>query len=42
MEILVISSINPYLSILYPHMGPPTTPEPQTPHRLNPALAEVQ
>jgi len=27
----VISSIIPYLNILYPHMGPPTTPGPQAP-----------
>ena len=32
------SSIIPYLNILYPHMGPPTTPEPQASHHLNPAL----
>jgi len=32
MEILVISSIIPYLKILYPHMGPPTRlgPRPST------------
>jgi len=29
---------DPYLKILYPHMGPPTTPEPQVLHHLNPAL----
>jgi len=28
----------PYLNILYPHMGPPTTPGPQAPHHLNPGL----
>jgi len=28
MEILATSSINPYLKILYPRMGPPTTPGP--------------
>ena len=32
------SSIIPYLVILYRHMGPPTTPGPQAPHHLNPAL----
>jgi len=30
-EILLISSIIPYLKILYPNMGPPTTPGPQDP-----------
>jgi len=35
---LVTSSIIPYLNILYPHMGPPTTPGLQAPHHLNPAL----
>jgi len=34
------SSIIPYLNILYPHMGPPTTPGPQAPHHLNPALLD--
>jgi len=38
MKILVTSSIIPYLKILYPHMGPPTTPGLQDPHHLNPAL----
>jgi len=38
-EILVTSSIIPYLKIMYPHMEPPTTPGPQAPHHLNPALA---
>jgi len=38
MDILVTSSIIPYLNILYPHMRPPTTPGPQAPHLLNPAL----
>ena len=38
MEILVTSSIIPYLKILYPHMGPPVTPGPQVPHHLNPVL----
>jgi len=28
---LVTSSITPYLNILYPHMGPPTTSGPQAP-----------
>ena len=39
-EVLVTSSITPYLNILYPYRytGPPTTPGPQTPHHLNPAL----
>ena len=37
MEILVTSSIIPYLKILYPHMGPPTTPGSQVSHHLNPA-----
>jgi len=41
MEILVTSSIIHYLNILYPHMGPPTTPGPQVPHHLNPALPPV-
>jgi len=35
---LVTSSIIPYLNILNPHMGPPTTPGPQASHHLNPAL----
>ena len=30
-EMLVTSSIIPYLNILYPHMGPPTTPWSQAP-----------
>jgi len=38
MEILVTLSIIPYLKILYQPMGPPTTPGPQAPHQLNPAL----
>jgi len=29
---------HPYLKIMYPHMGPPTTLGPQAPHHLNPAL----
>jgi len=37
-EILVTSSINPYLTTLYPHMGPPTKPGSQAPQHLNPAL----
>jgi len=41
MEILVTSSTIPYLKILYPHMGPPTTPGPQATHHLNPALATL-
>jgi len=41
MEILVTSSIIPYLKILYPHMGPPTTPGPAGPHHLNPALTTI-
>jgi len=40
MEILVTSSIISYLKILYPHMGPPTTPGPQASHHLNPALPD--
>ena len=35
------SSIIPYLNIFHPHMGPPTTPGPQLPHHLNPALAHT-
>jgi len=35
----VTSSIIHCLNILYPRMGPPTTPEPQVPHHLNPALS---
>jgi len=34
----VTSSIIPYLNILYPHMGPSTTPGPQASTILNPAL----
>jgi len=34
----MISSIIPYLLILYPHMGPSTTPGPHVPHHLNQAL----
>jgi len=41
MEILVTSTIIPYIKILYPHMGPPTTLEPHGPHHLNPALGGV-
>jgi len=42
MEMLVTSSIIPYLKILYPHTGPPTTPGPQAPHHLNPALIRIK
>ena len=41
MEILVTSSIIPYLKILHPHMGLPTTPGPLAPNNLNPALRPV-
>jgi len=37
----VTSSIIPHLKIVYPRMGPPTTPGIQAPHHLNPALTEV-
>ena len=38
MEIPVTSSIIPYLNILYPHMGPPTTSGRPVSHHLNLAL----
>ena len=41
-EILVTSWIIPYPNILYQPMGPPTTPGPQAPHHLNPALTKIQ
>ena len=41
MEILVTSSAIPYLKILHPHMGPPTTPGPWVPHHRNPALNQT-
>ena len=37
-EMLLTSSIIPYLNILYPHMGPPIKSALQDPHHLNPAL----
>jgi len=32
---------HPHLKILYPRMGPPTTPGPQVSHHLNPALVRT-
>ena len=40
MEILVTSSIIPYLNIMYPHVGPLTMPLSQAPQDLNPALVK--
>jgi len=40
-EILITLSIILYLKIMYPNMGPPTTPGSQVPHHLNPALGPI-